>query len=138
MTKTSLEKLNERAKQRGTPFKILVVDDEQWVRDVFKDFCEVTDAFEVDLAADGTQAIQMVNDKRYDLVTLDLIMPEASGMEALTEIKRTYPQLPIVVITGNATEKLVTEAGVLGACKVMYKPLQLEHFVTEIAATLTR
>ncbi|MBU0983334.1 MAG: response regulator [candidate division Zixibacteria bacterium] len=138
MSTTSLEKLSQKAKQRGEPFRILIVDDEQWVREVFRDFCAVTDAFEVDLAADGAEAIRMAGDKDYDLVTLDLIMPDISGMDALTEIKKQSPQVPIMVITGNATDKLVNQAGILGACKVMYKPIQLDHFVSELASTLTR
>lgn len=133
-----LEKLTEMAKRRGRPFKVLIVDDEQWVREVFRDFCNLTDAFSVELASDGAKAVQMVGDTEYDLITLDLIMPEMSGLEVLTAIKDVAPKVPIMVITGNATEKLVTEAGILGACRVMYKPVMLESFVSEMTSTLDR
>ncbi|MDH3891281.1 MAG: response regulator [candidate division Zixibacteria bacterium] len=133
-----LDKLTEMAKNRGRPYKVLIVDDEQWVREVFRDFCNLTDAFKVELAPDGAEAVRMAGDSEYDLITLDLIMPEMSGLEVLTAIKEVAPKVPIMVITGNATEKLVHQAGVLGACRVMYKPVMLESFISEMTSTLDR
>lgn len=138
MTHTSLEQLTARVKERGHPYRILIVDDEPWIREVFSDFCGLTDALEVELAADGQQAIEMVKKSKFDLVTLDLIMPEISGLDALTEIKRAAPRTPIMIITGNATDKLVHKAGVMGACRVMYKPIQLDDFIAEVTSALTR
>jgi CheY-like chemotaxis protein len=138
MNTTNLEQLTERARERGQPYRILIVDDEQWVREVFRDFCALTDAFEVDLASDGNQALEKIKTGRYDLITLDLIMPEMSGLDALHEIKQASPKVPIMVITGNATDKLVNQAGVLGACRVMYKPIQLDDFLAEVSSALTR
>lgn len=138
MTEISLEQLTKQARSRGRPYRILIVDDEQWVREVFRDFCALTDAFEVEMAGDGLEAIEKVKTTTYDLVTLDLIMPEMSGLEALAEIKRASPKVPIMVITGNATDKLVDQAGVMGACRVMYKPIQLDDFIAEVSSALTR
>jgi len=138
MTSVNLDEITQQAKERGEPFRILIVDDEQWVREVFRDFCGVTEAFKVDMAADGAEAIKMAGTNQYDLVTLDLIMPETSGLEALTEIKRVSPKVPVMVITGNATDRLVNQAGVLGACKVMYKPIRLEDFIAELTSALLK
>jgi DNA-binding NtrC family response regulator len=138
MAETSLEQLTERARKRGQPYRILIVDDEQWIREVFRDFCDLTDAFEVELAADGQEALAKIKKSDYDLVTLDLIMPDMSGLDALAEIKKASPRVPIMVITGNATDKVVNQAGVLGACRVMYKPIQLENFIAEVASALSR
>jgi len=138
MAETSLEQLTERARKRGQPYRILIVDDEQWIREVFRDFCGFTDAFEIELAADGQEALAKLKENDYDLVTLDLIMPEMSGLEALAEIKKVSPRVPIMVITGNATDKVVNQAGVLGACRVMYKPIQLENFIAEVSSALSR
>jgi DNA-binding NtrC family response regulator len=138
MTHTSLEQLTARVKERGHPYRILIVDDEPWIREVFSDFCGLTDALEVEMAADGLQAIEMVKKSKFDLVTLDLIMPEISGLDALTEIKKAAPKMPIMIITGNATDKLVHKAGVMGACRVMYKPIQLDDFIAEVTSALTR
>jgi CheY-like chemotaxis protein len=138
MNSGNLQKLTQRAEERGNPFKILIVDDEKWVREVFRDFCALTNAFEIDIARSGAEALQKVTDTAYDLITLDLIMPEMSGLDALIDIKRKSPRVPVMVITGNATDKLVREAGVLGACRVMYKPVQLDDFIGELARALVR
>lgn len=132
------EKLRTIAEGRGKPFRILIVDDEPWVQEVFKDFCEITDAFDVKMAGNGTKALEMIRDNNFDLVTLDLIMPEMSGMEVLSKIKNLTPNLPVIIITGNATDKLINEAGVMGACQVIYKPVLLEEFVTKLTSTLVK
>ena len=138
MPAVDVHALEQAARQRGQPFKVLIVDDEQWVQEVFRDFCRLTDAFDVELAETGVQAIEKVKVNKYDLITMDLIMPEMSGLEALIIIKEISPGVPIVVITGNATEKLVHQAGVQGACRVMYKPVMLEDFIAELTSTLLR
>ncbi len=130
--------LSQMALQRGQPFKVLIVDDEEWVQDVFRDFCQLTQAFEIDLARDGRDAVTKVRTNRYDLVTLDLIMPEMSGIEVLNAIKEIAPSLPVMIVTGNATERLVTEAGIMGACRVVYKPVTIETFVAELTSALQR
>jgi len=137
MTKC-LERLREVTVQRGYPFRILIVDDEPWIQDVFRVFCDVTDALEVKIASNGAEAVQLVKDNNFDLVTLDLIMPEMSGMEVLSKIKSMTPNLPVIIITGNATDKLINEAGVMGACQVIYKPVLLEEFVTKLTRTLVK
>jgi CheY-like chemotaxis protein len=138
MPTVDLHKLEQLARHRGQPFKVLIVDDEKWVREVFSDFCRLSDAFDVELANTGAEAVEKVKVNKYDLITIDLIMPEMSGLEALSVIKEISPGVPIMVITGNATEKLVHQAGVQGACRVLYKPVMLEDFVMELASTLTR
>ena len=138
MAYPELEAISQEAKKRGEPFRILIVDDEQWVREVFHDFCGVTNAFDVDLASNGAEAIQKAGANSYDLITLDIIMPEISGLEALTQIKQVSPKVPVMIITGNATDKLINEAGIMGACKVMYKPVRLEEFIAELTSTLVR
>lgn len=138
MPTVDLHELEQLARHRGQPFKVLIVDDEKWVREVFRDFCRLSDAFDVELANTGAEAVEKVKVNKYDLITIDLIMPEMSGIETLTIIKEMSPSVPIMVITGNATEKLVLQAGIQGACRVMYKPVMLEDFVAELTSTLVR
>ena len=133
-----LTKIETMSRERGKPFRILIVDDEPRVRDVFKEFCEVTKSVQVDIAVDGIDAIAKVKISEYDLVTMDLIMPEMAGVEAVSRIKELKPYLPIIIVTGNATEKLVNEAGVRGAASLLYKPVMLKDFVNEIIVTLEK
>ena len=136
MTLEITQKLTQMAKSRGRPFRVLIVDDEEWVRDVFRDFCGLSDACEVELAESGTAAIEKAKQTRYDVITLDLIMPEVSGLEVLSAIKEASPGSKVMIITGNATDKLVHQAGVMGASRVMYKPVAMENFIEELTTTL--
>jgi len=136
MNPAGFEQLKAAAQRRGQPFNVLIVDDERYVREVFRDYCTITKAVAVDMADDGRSAVERVSHEKYDLITLDLIMPEMSGIDALIAIKDVCPHVPVMIVTGNATEKLIDEAGVLGACKVMYKPVLLDEFVDTLASTL--
>ena len=137
LLQTSINKLTEMVATRGEPFKVLIVDDEEWVREVFKDFCGVTNAIEVELADGGAEALRLVEKKQYDVITLDLIMPEMSGLDVLSDLKKISPKVPIWVITGNSTERLVKEAGVLGASRVIYKPVVLHDFIAELVGVFS-
>jgi len=136
MNPAGFEQLKAAALRRGQPFNVLIVDDERYVREVFRDYCTITKAVAVDMANDGRSAVEQASREKYDLITLDLIMPEMSGIDALIAIKDICPHVPVMIVTGNATEKLIDEAGVLGACKVMYKPVLLDEFVETLAYTL--
>ncbi len=133
-----LEKINSLAHKRGRPFRVLLVDDEPNILDVFKEFCEITDSVEVDLSHNGLDAIQKIAKNDYDLVTMDLIMPEMAGVEAVAKIRETKPHLPIIIITGNATDRLINQAGIKGAGALLHKPVMLEEFVNEVAAALQK
>ncbi len=134
----NIEKIEKLAGQKGRSFKILIVDDEPKILDVFKEFCELTRSVEVDVAENGSDALSKINDTDYDLVTMDLIMPEMAGVEAVAKIKDARPYLPIIIITGNATEKLIHQAGIKGASSILYKPVMLEDFVDEVTTALER
>lgn len=136
MNPAGFEQLKVAAERRGQPFNVLIVDDERYVREVFRDYCAITKVMSVDIVNDGRSALERISHEKYDLITLDLIMPEMSGIDALVAIKDACPHVPVMIITGNATEKLIDEAGVLGACKVMYKPVLLEEFIDTMADTL--
>lgn len=118
--------------RNGKPFQILIVDDEENVRNVFRDFCLSSPLFHVLTASSGQQAIDMALTNDIDIVTMDLIMPEVSGLEAMETIKREKPHLPMVIVTGNATDNLIRQAGQLGGCRVMLKPVSLDQFLKEL------
>ena len=126
------------ATDRGRPFKILIVDDEPRIRDVFKEFCQITKGVEVEMAENGLDAVDKVKNNEYDLVTMDLIMPEMAGVEAVAKIKEIKPQMPVIIITGNATERLINQAGLKGAASLLLKPVRLDDFVDEVTTALRR
>jgi two-component system, chemotaxis family, chemotaxis protein CheY len=138
MTAVNISKIETLSHQLGRAFKVLIVDDEPRVRDIFKEFCELTESVVVDLAENGRDALDKVKNTDYDLVTMDLIMPEMAGIEAVARIKEVKPHLPVIVITGNATDRLVIKAGVEGASSLMYKPVMLDNFMEELSSILEK
>lgn len=119
-------------KRNGNPIKILIVDDEDAVRDVFRDFCNSSSLFSVTTASSGAEAIELANTTKFDIVTIDLVMPDISGVEVIETIKGSNPHLPMVIITGNATDGLIEQAGRLGGCRVLHKPVGIEQFMREL------
>ncbi len=138
MQKIDTHLLMTAAQERGKPFNVLIVDDEKWVREVFRDYCDLTSAISVDIAQSGSEAMSKVQSTDYDLMTLDLIMPDMSGLDVLEAVKKIAPKLPVMIVTGNATDKLVNEAGVMGARGVLYKPVTIDGFLAELTSALMK
>lgn len=120
------------SRRGGKRLDILIVDDEASVRDVFRDFCKSSQIFNVSTAASGNEAVELTKTGHFDLVTIDLVMPEMSGLETIEKIKREKPHLPVVIVTGNATDDLIRQAGNLGGCRVLHKPVSIEDFLDEL------
>lgn len=100
---------------------ILVIDDEESMRDS----CRQTlykKVNKVEVAEDGLTGLAMLQKESFDLVILDLKMPGLSGMEVLKQIKKDYPEVVIVVITGYATVESAVEAMRSGAYDFIPKP----------------
>jgi CheY-like chemotaxis protein len=78
--------------------RILVVDDEETIRLLYKE--ELTDAgYLVQVAADGQQALRMVQKERPDLMTIDIKMPVMDGIELLCRVREIHRELPIIICT---------------------------------------
>jgi two-component system response regulator HydG len=106
--------------------KILVVDDEEshriMLRAVLKD-----EGYEVVEAADGSEAVRAVEQEPFDLVLLDVRMTTMDGIEALTEIRKISPLIPVLIMTAYASVKTAVEALKAGAFDYLTKPLDIEE-----------
>jgi CheY-like chemotaxis protein len=120
------------ARRGGKPLRILVVDDEENVRNVLVDICRTSKLFSVTAASGGQEAVERACQGDIDIVTIDLIMPDMSGLEAIEKIKKEKPHLPVVIVSGNATESLIRKAGQIGGCRVLYKPVEIDQFLDEL------
>ena len=78
--------------------KILVVDDEENIRELYREEFEEM-GFEVTTVADAIQALALMNTKTFDLVTLDMRMPDMDGIEALRKMKEKNSSLPVIICT---------------------------------------
>ena len=106
--------------------KILVVDDEPSHRTMLR--AVLTDeGYAVAEASDGTEAIQAVEKEAFDLILMDLRMTAMDGIEALTEIRKISPQVPVLIMTAYASVKTAVEALKAGAFDYLTKPLDIEE-----------
>lgn len=84
------------------------------------------EGYAVDDAEDGQAGLQRVNEKNYDLILVDLMMPGVGGMDLIKRIHHIDPEIITVVITGNATIETAVEATKLGAYDYLPKPFSPE------------
>ena len=111
--------------------RILVVDDSYYMRTILKNMLVDAGFNVVDEAASGEAAEKMVSDHNPDLVTLDLILPDNTGLEVLKNIKNLYPHTKVVIVSAVGQESVVKEAMDLGASAYIVKPFE-ENKVVEI------
>ncbi|MBI5475750.1 MAG: response regulator [Ignavibacteriales bacterium] len=116
--------------------RILVVDDEEALRTVLS--AELLNAgYEVDTASDGDDAISVVQNKRFNLVLLDIKMPKVDGFEVLKFIKKNFPGVKVIMLTGFADLKNAIESKKHGAEDFVSKPYDLVDLLTTIERVLT-
>jgi two-component system response regulator HydG len=106
--------------------KILVVDDEASHRTMLRAVL-TADGYAVAEAADGTEAIQAIEQEPFDLILMDLRMTRLDGIEALTRIRRVSPLVPVLIMTAYASVKTAVEALKAGAFDYLTKPLDIEE-----------
>ena len=101
--------------------RILIIDDEPRIRDAC--ILVLSDkGFDVAAAPDGEHGLQMIKEKHYDIVLVDLMMPTISGFDVLSEVRSHHPDTVVIVITGYATLEHSIEAMKKGAFDFIPKP----------------
>ncbi len=117
--------------------RILVVDDEASIRRTLREILEYED-YEVEEAVDGEDALNVVKTERFDLVLLDVKMPKKDGLEVLQVLSNTYPDLPVVMISGHGTIETAVEATKLGAFDFIEKPADLNRLLLTLRNAMDR
>ena len=105
--------------------KILVVDDDRFVRLGLKELL-ANRGYEVETAEDGFEALKLVEEKNYDLILLDMILPGISGVDVLSRILVKRPRAKVIAMTAYSEEKHVGKALSEGAKKCFIKPVDIE------------
>lgn len=101
--------------------KILVVDDESTICDSVKKILS-RKGFEVENTLNATDAMERMKKEKFDILITDLMMPEVGGMELIELVKKYYPEIDVLVITGYATVETAVKATKLGALDYIQKP----------------
>ncbi len=117
------------------PRAILVVDDDVDLREVLKEIFQGR-GYRALSASDGVEAAALLAGHRIDLVVLDIRMPRQDGLGVLRHIREQDPALPVIVVTGMATEDELREAAELGIRACLHKPFELKRLLAEIEEAL--
>jgi two-component system nitrogen regulation response regulator NtrX len=110
---------------------VLIVDDEQSIRQSLQGILS-DEGLEVFTASSGLSALEKIDETLPDIVLLDIWMPEMDGIETLVKIKTSYPNLPVVMMSGHGTIETAVRATKLGAYDFIEKPLSLEKVLVSI------
>jgi DNA-binding response OmpR family regulator len=111
--------------------KVLLVDDEQEFVETLADRLQMRD-LEPTIAYDGEQALSAVEDEEPDVIVLDLKMPGIDGIEVLRRLKKAYPKVEVIILTGHGSQKDEEAARSLGAFDYVNKPVEIEKLVPRI------
>src|SRR6059058_2047545 len=116
---------------------ILIIDDEAEIRESLQTLLEF-EGYEVETAANGAQGLSKVSDRPFDLVLLDLALPDRNGLDLLPEIRAIDPQLSIIMITAYGTVEDAVRAMQFGAVNFLQKPWDNEKLLADIRAAVAR
>jgi len=117
--------------------KILVVDDEDGIRDLISDALSIG-GFEVESSPDGLQALKTIRDHRFDLLILDVNMPKMDGFALLEKIRTDGIDTPVIMLSARGQKVDINQGLRLGADDYMTKPFGLEELSLRINAILKR
>ena len=116
--------------------KILVVEDDRAVRNLISTTLQIND-YEYDLAIDGKNALQLMTSKKYDIVFIDLGLPDIDGIEIIKKF-RDFSTTPIIVISARTNDEDKIEALDAGADDFLTKPFNVDELLARVRSTLRR
>lgn len=117
--------------------KLLLVDDEEEFVKTLADRLKMRD-LESDTVYDGDQALSFVEEKEPDVMVLDLRMPGIDGIEVLERVKKAYPKIEVIILTGHGTEKDEERAKRLGAFDYLEKPVDIDTLIARLKKAFSR
>jgi two-component system, NarL family, invasion response regulator UvrY len=112
--------------------RILIADDHAIVRAGLKQLVAENPNMSVVEAATGPEAMNLIREKSFDVVLLDISMPGRDGLEVLTDIKKEYPQLPVLILSMHPEEQYAIRALKAGASGYVTKDTAPEELVAAI------
>lgn len=119
-------------------YKILIVDDEAALTTLLKEELQEARNFDVDLAFDGADAINLIQKSLYDVVLLDMKMPRVDGTEVLKFIQEHSPSSQVIILSQYADIKMAVETTKLGAYEVLGKPYDIDQIEQTIDRAIER
>ena len=134
----TVRKVLDDQQQEQTTGRILVIDDEPEIRKLFVQKLAGR-GYEIIEACDGKEGLKLYHETRPDLVITDLVMPEKEGLETITELKREFPNVKIIAISGggrNVPDCYLHVAKNLGADRTFPKPIDWPELIKTVRELL--
>ncbi len=116
---------------------VLIIDDEAEIRESLQTLLEF-EGYEVEAAANGSQGLSKLGDRPFDLVLLDLALPDRNGLELLPEIRAIDPQIAVIMITAYGTVEDAVRAMQSGAANFLQKPWDNEKLIADVRSAVAR
>ena len=117
--------------------KVLIVDDEERFRTTMCKLLTVR-GLEVFTLGEGKEALKELREKSYDVIILDVRMPEMTGIQVMTELRKLDPFIEVIIMTGYASVDTAKKIMELGAYDYMLKPYNVEELMEKIEAAYDR
>ena len=117
--------------------KVLIVDDEERFRTTLHKLLAVRQ-IEAAHVGSAKEAFSEISNNQYDVILLDVKMPEMNGIEALGKIKRENPQIEVIILTGHASVDAAAEIMKLGGYDYLLKPCAIDELVGKIESAWER
>lgn len=111
--------------------RILIIDDEVNVQDSLKIILNYQ-GYQVTAVSDPETGMDLLHDSKFQLVILDLKMPNHDGFDILGRIREEYPLIKVIIITGFGTLDIARKALAMGASYYFDKPIDLERFIVRV------
>ncbi|GAC1433630.1 MAG: sigma-54 dependent transcriptional regulator [Terriglobales bacterium] len=116
---------------------VLIIDDEAGIRESLQTLLEL-EGYEVESAENGERGISRIGNRSFDLVLLDLALPDRNGMDILAELRTQDPELSVIMITAYGTVENAVRAMQAGAVNFVQKPWDNEKLLADVRAAVAR
>ena len=118
--------------------QILIIDDEPQIRSMLKKMLE-QEGFDIIVASDGKEGMKLFEKDPVDLVITEIIMPEKDGIEVIQALRKDYPDVPIIAMSGggrNSPDGYLNMEKLLGAQATFEKPINKEELLNTVKKVL--
>ena len=115
----------------------MIIDDEAGIRESLQTLLEF-EGYQVESAASGEEGLSRVDERAFDLVLLDLALPDRNGIDVLAEIRAHHAQLPVIMITAYGTVEKAVTAMQAGATNFVQKPWDNEKLLADVRTAVAR
>jgi DNA-binding NtrC family response regulator len=116
---------------------VLIIDDEAEIRESLQTLLEL-EGYEVETASTGNEGLARAGDRPFDLVLLDLALPDKNGLHVLAELHERDSQLPVIVITAYGTVDNAVKATQAGAANFIQKPWDNDKLLADVRAAIAK